>query len=105
MVGLCLGYKPSCRIVSNQVSSADPRSKPFIRERRILMMNVADGECMIRLSSYSKSEITSWYRIWEAATFAMGMCTAKGLKGEFRKLGKSCGFRLSTAIRLILSQV
>jgi len=49
---------------------------------------IADKACVLQIFSTGKSDISSFYQIWEAVTAVFSVCIEKGKGGVFRSLGR-----------------
>ena len=49
----------------------------------------ADDKCIAQLFSTGKSDVSLWYRMWEAVTAVFSVCVRGGQGGVFTGLGKS----------------
>ena len=58
-----------------------------------------DNECIVKLfSSTGRSDITSWYRIWEAVEATFAVCARFRMSGSHRGLG---GFPMRSPLRRV----
>ena len=52
-------------------------------------LRVADHKCIMTLRTSAYADVSSWTKIWEAATIATGMCSTQGKKGLYSQIGES----------------
>ena len=50
-------------------------------------MKIADSKCSVTLFSTGKSDVASFYEIWQAVTAVFSVCTQHGKGGSIRGLG------------------
>lgn len=69
----------------------------------VLMLAIQDGgECAMRIFTARNSDITSWYKIWEAGTAVYYACARDGRGGIHSGLGRSKGVN-STSLEPLLT--
>ena len=47
-----------------------------------------DGACKLRIFTTGSIDITSWYKVWEAAVAVYHLCARRGLAGYATRLGE-----------------
>ena len=52
-------------------------------------INVADGNCFVRILTTGPSDIISWYEIWEDVMTVYGICVRLNKGGIARGLGET----------------
>lgn len=52
------------------------------------MTGEADDKCVVQIFSTGKSDISFWYRMWEAVTAVFSICVRAGKGGAFTGLGE-----------------
>ena len=48
---------------------------------------IGDEKCVLKLYTTGSSDVTAWYKIWEAVEATFAVCGRQGKGGSYRGLG------------------
>ncbi|KAF6236258.1 hypothetical protein HO173_005889 [Letharia columbiana] len=64
-----------------------PRSAPETQQGLPMYIDSSDDKCVVQIFSTGPSDISTWYRMWEAVTAVFSVCVRAGRGGVYTGLG------------------
>lgn len=64
-----------------------PRNLPEVQQGLPVHVESSDEKCVMKVFSTGKSDVSYWYRIWEAVTAVFSICVRSGRGGVYTGLG------------------